>query len=62
MYIKPRDAALIVRDPLTAEPLPATGQAKPDNSYWQRRLREGDVIKATPPRSQTKPKGGKHAH
>lgn len=36
----------MVRDPLTKEPLPATGAAVPDNSFWRRRLREGSVILA----------------
>lgn len=34
---------LIVRDPRTAQPLPAEGGTVPDNGYWRRRLRDGDV-------------------
>lgn len=34
---------LLVRDPLTMEPLPAGGAPKPLTTYWLRRLKDGDV-------------------
>lgn len=40
---------LIVRDPRTAQPLPAEGGTVPDNGYWRRRLRDGDVLPITVP-------------
>lgn len=47
--IKPARAGLIVRDPVTFEPLPAEGAEKPRDQYWLRRLRDGDVIEVDKP-------------
>lgn len=47
--IKPARAGLIVRDPVTCEPLPAEGAEKPRDQYWLRRLRDGDVIEVDKP-------------
>jgi len=41
--IKPADG-LTVRDPETRHPLAAKGETKAKNSYWMRRLRDGDVV------------------
>ena len=41
-------AGLNVRDPATGEPLPAEGRAVRIDSYWLRRLRDGDVAAAKP--------------
>jgi hypothetical protein len=42
--IKPR-TGMIVRDPVTYRPLAVEGEDKPRfNQYWQRRLRDGDVV------------------
>jgi len=46
--IQPAREGLIVRDPITAEALPPAGARKPRNSYWLRRLRDGDVVEAKP--------------
>lgn len=46
-FIKPKDG-LIVRDPQTAEPLPADGAEKPCTSYWLRRERDGSVERVKP--------------
>lgn len=43
--LKPANPDLIVRDPVTAQRLAKTGEAKPLNAYWRRRLRDGDVVK-----------------
>lgn len=48
MYVKPKPGAL-VRDPVTNQPLPATGAEVPDTQHWHRRLADGDVLPATPP-------------
>lgn len=45
LTIKPAKPDLIVRDPDTGQPLAADGEVKPGNSYWLRRLRDGDVVK-----------------
>lgn len=37
---------LVVRDPATRQALPAEGAEVPRNTYWMRRLRDGDVIEA----------------
>ena len=50
MYVKPK-AGLQVRDPVTREPLPATGREVPETQYWMRRLADGDVIRSKKPRS-----------
>lgn len=41
--IKPANG-VTVRDPETLVPLAQTGECKPKNSYWLRRLNDGDVI------------------
>lgn len=48
MYVKPAPGRL-VRDPTTKIPIPANGKEVPENSFWVRRLRDGDVEKAEPP-------------
>jgi hypothetical protein len=35
-----------VRDPITFEPLPSDGADKPLDTYWSRRLVDGDVMVA----------------
>lgn len=50
-YLKPAENRL-VRDPITGDPLPETGAEKPANAYWLRRLRDGDVAAAEPPKNQ----------
>lgn len=42
MFVKPKDG-LSVRDPVKGSPLPAEGAEVPDNTFWRRRLRDGDV-------------------
>lgn len=37
----------MVRDPVTYEALKVAGEIKPRNSYWLRRIKEGDVIEAS---------------
>ena len=41
-WLKPKKDTK-VRDPRTGEHLPAKGAMKPLNTYWRRRLRDGDV-------------------
>lgn len=54
MQVKPA-SGLVVRDPGTLEPLPAEGGAVELTTYWQRRLRDGDVVEVTtPPVAETK--------
>ena len=55
MFVKPA-TGLIVRDPVSKVPLPATGANVPDTDmYWQRRLRDGDVFVATEQNAETAP-------
>lgn len=42
----PARAGVTVRDPITREPLPAEGAEKPLDTYWSRRLVDGDVMVA----------------
>lgn len=43
LHVKPA-AGLVVRDPDTAQALPAKGGKVANNSYWRRRVSVGDVI------------------
>lgn len=54
MFIAPAKTGLIVRDPVTGNPLAAAGEYKPRNSYWLRRKKDGDVVAATPPEMNKK--------
>jgi hypothetical protein len=47
LFIKPAPG-IIVRDPVTREPLAAEGESKPRNPHWLRRLKDGDVVEAKP--------------
>lgn len=47
MFVKPA-AGLLVRDPDLRDLLPEAGREVPDSDYWQRRLRDGDVVAVTP--------------
>ncbi len=40
--VKPQKG-LLVRDPITREPLKATGEEKPRNPYWLRRIKDKSV-------------------
>lgn len=42
-YANP-SAKLSIRDPQTKRILPAEGGEVPDNVFWRRRLRDGDVV------------------
>jgi Protein of unknown function (DUF2635) len=49
MFVKP-GPGLVLRDPVTKQFIPAEGVEVPDGDlFWQRRLRDGDVVPATPP-------------
>jgi len=46
---------LKVRDPEQGDHIPADGRTVPDNSYWRRRLNDGDVTtKALKPAATSK--------
>ena len=47
MFVKPA-TGLVIRDPDLLDLLPADGRQVPDSGYWQRRLRDGDVVAAKP--------------
>ncbi|WP_084457817.1 DUF2635 domain-containing protein [Desulfocurvus vexinensis] len=51
LYLKP-GAGLAVLDPATGQPLPQDGADVPDTTYWRRRLRDGDVARATRPKAK----------
>ena len=42
--IKPKVKGVLVRDPITREPLKANGEMKPRNTYWLRRILDASVI------------------
>ncbi len=55
MFVKPAKQGLVIRRPEIKKGnniLPDTGADVPENSYWLRRLKSGDVLKTQPPQSQ----------
>lgn len=38
----------LVRDPRSRQPLPEAGRDVPEDSYWMRRVRDGDVTTEEP--------------
>ena len=42
MFVKPKPG-MLVRDPVTRQPLPAEGADVPEDSYYMRRLVDGDI-------------------
>ena len=48
MFVKPAEG-LTVREPVSRRILPVEGQEVPENGFWMRRLRDGDVVEAEPP-------------
>ena len=52
MKVKPAPGLTIV-DPDLKDFLPAEGREVPDTHYWQRRLRDGDVVPANVPAAKT---------
>lgn len=58
IFLKPNKPGLIVRNPINGLPLPASGLTVELNSYWRRRLRDGDVVELRQPKQlkqKTKP-------
>lgn len=53
MRVKPTDPNAVIRDPHTKRALPAEGAEVPENNFWVRRLRAGEVV-----RIDSKPAGG----
>ncbi len=52
MRVKPADPNAVIRDPQTKRPLPPEGGEVPEDNFWLRRLRDGDVVRVhepTPP-------------
>jgi hypothetical protein len=49
IFVRPVSPGLIVRDPITRQPLPSEGAEKPRDTYWLRRLADGDVVEVAPP-------------
>lgn len=47
MFVKPVPGR-IVRDPVKGTFLPESGEQVPDNIFWGRRLKDGDVQKFDP--------------
>ena len=47
-YVKPAND-YVIPDPDRGDALPAEGRDVPETDFWLRRLRDGDVVVATPP-------------
>ncbi|CAI1575913.1 Protein of uncharacterised function (DUF2635) [Serratia proteamaculans] len=57
MFVKPT-LGRVVRDPVKGTFLPKAGEQVPDNIFWGRRLKDGDVEKFDP-NATVKPATGK---
>lgn len=55
MYVIPK-SGLTIPDPDLNDYLPPEGRDVPLSAYWQRRIKDGDVIKGNPPSTKAKPK------
>lgn len=53
MRVKPVDPTAVIRDPHTKRPLPAEGAEVPENTFWVRRLRAGEVVRIDAPAMPT---------
>lgn len=60
IFVKPPEGSM-VKDPQTLLPLPERGKQVPASSYWLRRLRDGDVVRAEPGEAPKKKKKAKKA-
>ena len=54
MYVKAAPG-MKIRDPDLKDLIPDEGRDVPDTDYWQRRLRDGDVVEAKPPAEVPEP-------
>ncbi|CNI59572.1 putative bacteriophage protein [Yersinia pekkanenii] len=58
MIVKPV-AGRSVRDPVKGTFLPESGTEVPDNSFWRRRLNDGDVVREQPKELKPAPEATK---
>jgi hypothetical protein len=49
VWVRPKEGLRVI-DPENRRPIPAEGADVPRNTYWTRRLRDGDVTESAPPR------------
>lgn len=57
MFVKPKNG-LRVRDPVKGSALPENGADVPDNTFWRRRISDGDVSVVKSADAPAKKKGG----
>lgn len=57
--LKPATAELVVRDPLSRARLSMDGERKPLDTYWCRRLADGDVVVVEQPAAAAGKPAGK---
>jgi len=55
MFVKPSDGLRVRFPEKPTEHLSADGATVPRNTYWLRRLKAGDVVKAKAPTKKTTP-------
>lgn len=51
MYVKPIEGRR-VPDPARGDTVPPEGREVEPTQYWQRRVIDGDVVEATPPKTK----------
>ena len=55
LYVKPGDGRAVPDPEHGGELLPAEGRAVPNTAYWQRRVKDQDVVLADPPVEMLEP-------
>ncbi|MBK5145993.1 DUF2635 domain-containing protein [Budviciaceae bacterium BWR-B9] len=60
MFVKPVSGR-VVRDPVKGTFLPESGEEVPENTFWRRRLKDGDVqkVKSVTTSNEVKAEKGK---
>jgi len=53
IFVKPREGMIILR-PDTGRKLEASGEFVPKNTFWARRILDGDVVECQPPTQEVK--------
>lgn len=51
VFLKPARPGLVIRDPQSGLPLPPEGKAVAPGSFWDRRVKDDDVVETKPPKA-----------
>lgn len=56
VFVKPARAGLVMFDPTSRRRLPDEGMLVPRDTYWRRRLANGDAVLAPQPKPERAPR------